>query len=345
MKRKAWSVCIALVAGLALAALALGGGPAAAGTAPPEVCRTGADAAVAASWSSPWVAIPAGSARVFRHNLGGDPDDYAVEMWFRDTDDGLGINRRGYGGLEYDGNKFGAHWQELTANTIKVYRQPEDNGADFVRVRVWIPTSSPGDYESGWTDIDAYETITFTHDLKIPATDLSVGLWFSGTARGIHQYSYGGLTLDGPAQSQGASWHSLSDTIVRVTRSFGDNDVEQERVAVVHADPPDYDSGWEPIAAGVTRSFTHDLNYAPHLLLVRAECQVPPMGNFGGIHQVAAGGDHHFSLGWQGAYLRNLTGNSVAISRLEDDQFCPEVRVRIWKRQVRVYLPIVLRGP
>jgi len=44
------------------------------------------------SWSSGWVDIATDTAVTFTHNLGGDPDDYAVELWFRDTDTGgIGI--------------------------------------------------------------------------------------------------------------------------------------------------------------------------------------------------------------------------------------------------------------
>lgn len=41
-----------------------------------------------ASWSSGWVDIATDTAVTFTHNLGGNPDDYAVELWFRDTDTG-----------------------------------------------------------------------------------------------------------------------------------------------------------------------------------------------------------------------------------------------------------------
>ena len=44
------------------------------------------------------------------HNLGGNPEDYAVELLFEDSDSGgLGINRVAFGGLEVDGTWLGAH--------------------------------------------------------------------------------------------------------------------------------------------------------------------------------------------------------------------------------------------
>ena len=204
-------------------------------------------------WTSGWMDIATGTARPFTHNLGGNPDDYAVELWFLDTDaSGIGINRRNYGGLEVNGSWHGAHWQELTANTVKVYCHSDDVVADRIRIQVWIPPTSP-DYDSEWMPINPGQTITFTHNLDITATDLTVSLWFRGVTRGIHHFGYGGMAVDGPQKMLGAHWHNLTDNTVQVTRHPDDTDVEQVRVVVVHGDPPDYDSlvafgGWKSIA-------------------------------------------------------------------------------------------------
>ena len=350
MKDRSLSVCIALTAGLALALLVLLAGTAIAGPAPPGATSSGAQANSATYWSSPWVVIPTDTVRVFNHNLGGDPDDYAVEVWFLDPDGGLGINRRNYGGLQVSSAWAGAHWQNLTANTIEVYRQPDDDVADRVRVRVWIPIPAREHFESEWMDIAQGETITITHNLGITATELTVGLWFSGTARGIHHYGYGGLTVDArPPERRGAFWHSLTDTTLKVVRFPQDSDVEQVHAVVVHADPPHYDSlvaqgGWQDIVAGTTFTFPHGLQWNPNLLLVRAECYSPPLQGVGGIHQLFSGGNYDPVFGWQGTDLRNLRPNSVAVARRSDDGLCPRVRVRIWQRSVRVYLPLMLRG-
>jgi hypothetical protein len=309
----------------------------------------------AASWSSGWVTIVTDTSQVFTHNLGGDPDDYAVELWFLDTNDGLGINRCGYGGLEAVGNWYGAHWQNLTTNTIQVHRQPQDTVADRVRIRVWTPlTPTTGYYASPWTDINT-GTITLTHGLGITDTDLTVGLWFSDTDLGIHNYGYGGLAVDPDppthtGRMQGAHWHNLTTNTVQVTRHPDDIYVEQVRVFVVHGAPPDYDSledssigGWKSIGAGETFTFTHSLNWNPNMLLVRGECYSSTVGG-PGIHQWFAGGNHDWFVGWQGTNLQNLTRNTVAVVRWADDQVCPQVRVRIWKRSQQVYLPIVLKN-
>jgi hypothetical protein len=299
----------------------------------------------ATAWSSPWSPINQNQTLTFTHNLGGDPDDYAVELWFLDTDGGLGINRCYYGGLETGGNWDGAHWQNLTANTIEVYRQPNDTVADQVRVRVWV--SPTPDYESPWTAINPGQTLTLTHGLVITDTELTVSLWFSGTTRGIHNYGYGGLEAGG--NWYGAYWHNLTTNTVQVTRYPNDTDVQQVRVAVAHGDPPDYDSlvalsGWQTITVGTQFTFTHNLNWNPNMLLVQGECYSPTVGGPGGIHQWFAGGNHDGAIGWQGSNVQNLTSATVQVFRQPNDQVCPQARVRIWKRTAQVYLPIVLKN-
>lgn len=336
------------VGGLALAALLLLAGSAVASNpaGPPDVYPDAAALQDTSSWSSGWVDIAPGTCPVFNHNLGGDPDDYAVELWFLDTDaGGIGINRRNYGGLEVNGSWHGAYWQELTANTIKVCRHSNDVVADRIHIRIWIPPTSP-DYDSGWTNINPGQTIIFPHNLGITATDLTVGLWFSDTIRGIHHFGYGGLAVDGPQEMWGAHWHNLADNTVQVSRHPDDTDIDQVRVIVVHGDPPDYDSlvafgGWKSIAQGLPFTFTHNLNWNPGMLLVRGECYDPAVG---GINQWFSGGNHDWFTGWQGTNMQNLARNTVEVFRRANDQVCPQVRVRIWKREFKVYLPIVLKA-
>jgi hypothetical protein len=200
-------VGIAALTGLALAALPLlvGQFTAVAGPGPTAGSEQSLGPAAASSsvraWTSGWVPIAQDTCRIFNHSLGGDPDDYVVELWFLDTDEGIGINRANYGGMEYQGNWHGGHWEQLTASTIKVCRQQDDRAADQVRIRISIPPRTP-EYSSGWTDVNAGTTI-FTHGLGIAATDMTVSLWFSGTDRGIHQFAYGGLALDLPRRCWG----------------------------------------------------------------------------------------------------------------------------------------------
>ena len=303
-----------------------------------------ASAVAATAWSSGWIPVNQGQSRTLQHNLGGDPDDYGVELWFRDTSGQSGINRRGYGGLEWNNNRVGAYWHHLTTNMISVSRLADDTAADEILVRVWEVPTSP-DYDSGWTSINAGQTHTFNHNLGIVAEDLTVGLWFSGPTVGIHHRGFGGMVVDSPLELRGASWHNLTDNSVQVTRGADDAGVERVRVVVVEGDPPDYDSGWQPVSAGGFVVLPHSLSWNPTLLLVRGECyDQPPFPLQLGIHQVSAGGSHHPVFGWQGAHLQNLTSNSIEVVRGSDDLICAQVRVRIWQRGFRVHLPMITRN-
>lgn len=310
------------------------------------------DSTSAAFRSSGWQPIAPGGTYTFTHGLGIDPDNYAVEVWFRDTDPDMGIHRFAYGGVDANGPKIGAYWEHLTANTIRVHRNMQDTTVDDVLVRVWIvpPATPPTGYDSTWTPISAGATDTFTHGLNITPTDLTVGLWFSGTARGIHNYAYGGLSVNLPStMSLGAHWHNLTTNTVQVTRLQDDTDVEEVRVIVIHGDAPDYDSlvdlgDWQFIPQNQGFTFTHGLNWNPNMMLVRGECYDPVTA---GINQVWAGGTVQLwgpNPGGKGAHIYRLTANAVSVDRWRFDDVCPEVRVRIWTRELLLYLPLTMNS-
>ncbi|MBU0493633.1 MAG: hypothetical protein KKA73_02840 [Chloroflexi bacterium] len=341
----------ALVAAIVVALLLLAGTyTVIASPAPAVMPDLPGDSTNATSWSSGWQPIAAGTTRVFNHNLGVDPDNYAVEVWFQETDPNVGINRIAYGGVDANGNMIGAYWDHLTSNTISVHRNVQDTAVDSVLARVWIvpPAVPPTGYDSGWTTIST-GIYTFTHGLNITATDLTVGLWFSSTARGIHHFAYGGLSVNGPQLNLGAHWHNLTDNTVQVTRLADDTDVEQVRVIVVQGDAPDYDSlvdlgDWQFIAPNHSFTFTHNLGWNPNMLLVRGECYDPVTA---GINQVWAGGNVQLwgpNPGGKGAHIYGLTADSVTARRWAVDDVCPEMRIRIWRRSVQIYLPLTLRN-
>lgn len=337
----------ALLATIALALLLLVGTyKVIASPSPPAA--SGEDANHATSWDSGWVFVPNSTSREFSHGLGFPPEQYAVEMWFWDLNDGMGINRRYYGSAEENGNDYGANWHKLTANTIRVYHGQEDTAADRIRIRVWVPPVQP-DSDSGWLTILPGETITYYHGLAITATDLTVAMWFSTSnpVMGIHNWGYGGTAYDAYKRMEGAYWHNLTSNSVQVTRYPHDQQVKQVRLVIVHGSTPDYDSlvnpgGWQNLAHG-PNVITHGLNWNPHAMMVRSECYGGVLN--GGIHQQFAGGIHDWfsgSTGWQGANIQNVTTNTVTIFRQPDDQVCPHARVRIWKRSVQIHLPLVL---
>ena len=342
MQNKRMSIWIALVMGISLTALLLLAGNAAAKPPLSAVPDTQPHATTTTVWSSGWVTVAAGTCQMFNHNLGTDPEDYVVSILFWDTDGDLGVNLRNYGGLEFGGNLFGVYWEHLDFNTISVCRMSNDIGADQINVRIWI-RDEPPDYDSGWIDVSPGSVNGLHHNLGITTAELAVSLWFSGTNKGIHQYGYGSLTIDNPTTHLGAYWRSLTTNTISIVRVEDDVDIEQVRVVVVHSNPPDYDSGWQPIDTGTVLTLTHNLRWPVYETLVRGECKFF-LGDDPDINQLFAGGNHGATIGWQGSNLQNLTANTIQVARRANDVACPQIRVRIWRMAQRTYLPLVMRA-
>jgi hypothetical protein len=296
------------------------------------------------TWSSGWQPIAPGQTLTLYHNLNLPPEQIWVELWFRDVNGRLGINRAGYGGIEYQNKWFGAYWHHFTSNSVQVTRLADDKNADQILVRVW-KIATP-DYDSGWLDFSIGNT-HINHNLGITATDLLAAVWFSGTTKGIHHYGYGTLTVG--KEEHGAYWMRLTDDSIEIYRRIGDVDAEQVRVIVTRPDPPDYDSlvalgDWQAIAPGSMFTFTHNLNWSPSLMTVRADCKDDnPDGQ--GIHHSYAGGDVYSDTVALGSHVQNLKPNTLHVVRRADDKSCDAVRVRIWKRQPpqrQLFLPLIV---
>ncbi len=89
--------------------------------------------------------------RVFQHGIGGDPDNYIVEVKFRGSE--FGIHNFRYGGDYYSTGKvegfnsrppnterywnYGCYWNELSDSSIKVTIMTDDDYIQEVRVRIW----------------------------------------------------------------------------------------------------------------------------------------------------------------------------------------------------------------
>ncbi len=327
------------LAGLALAALLLFAGSAIAGH--PAAASGAAALQDAAGWSSGWVDIATDTATTFTHDLGGDPDDYAVELWLRDTDTGgIGVNSFGAGGFEAGGNLRGAHWQNLTAAGIEVVRRRDDVSADQVRVRVWIP--DPPVWDSGWVSMATDELKSLTHGLGGDVDDYTVGLWFKDTTPegiGINTRCYGGFEASG--QLRGEAWQNLTNATIDVLRYADDPWADQVRVRIFAPDPPDWDSGWTNVATDTANILTHNLGGNPNLYVVRG-WQKDTDDGIGVNHRFVGGFEavgSFFGANWQ-----NLTDTTINFFRQPDDWAADQVRVRIWMREFKIHLPLVLKG-
>lgn len=90
------------------------------------------------AFDSGWQSVAQGASLPLPHNLGGDVTDYVVRYSARSTAEK--VNIIGMGGKEVAGNTIGSYWQELTAATVRVYRSANDQFAQNVRVRIFLPT-------------------------------------------------------------------------------------------------------------------------------------------------------------------------------------------------------------
>ena len=90
------------------------------------------------AYDSGWQTISQGQTKVFSHNLGGNPDNYVVDMTCKSDNATFGINQLYFGGDGRDGARYGAYWRHLTSTSITVYRFSNDAHCDQVRVRIWV---------------------------------------------------------------------------------------------------------------------------------------------------------------------------------------------------------------
>jgi hypothetical protein len=104
------------------------------------------------NYNSGWLTINQDQTLTITHNIGGNVDNYVVDLQFKDLDHGWGTNSvkmggdswvSGHGG-EWDGfyyyvySHYGACWGNLTSTSIKVKRLANDVYADKILVRIWV---------------------------------------------------------------------------------------------------------------------------------------------------------------------------------------------------------------
>jgi hypothetical protein len=351
MKPKSAFLGLSIVLALLIAIL-LPASPTLASPAPePDAGQSSPRSPLDTMWTSGWVDIATSESIMFTHNMGGDIEDYAIQMWFRDTDaGGYGVNNRGYGSIEDNGTWSGVFWRTLTDTHITVGRQPTDPYAEQVRIWIW-PSEADLEYCTGWTAIAPGSTATITHNLGGDVDDYVVKLWFRDPSpSGVHQIYYGGV--EGGGEMYGAYWHGLDATQVQVTRNLDDTDADEFLLCVSTTDLPDWDSGWVDINPDQTVTLNHNLGGNVNRYIVRTEFKSVPVKGAPeapmAIHQFAYGGDASNILTKDATYLganwQNLTDQSITLYRWSDDQLADQIRVRIWLRRMSIYLPVVFRN-
>ncbi len=309
------------------------------------------------NWDSGWRSLTTSESTTLIHNLGGAPEDYIVDMQYRDSSND--VNQRYYGGSDFGTLSFGgtrdnertsAYWRSLNNSNITVYRRPEDSYGVGVRIRIW--TRPAPSYDSGWVSLSAgAAATTLAHNVGGNAAEYLVDMQYKNTGDGINQRYYGGtdlgaLSFGGTRNNEriGAYWRSLNNSHVTVYRRPEDSYAEQVRIRIAHSPQPDfslpsYDSGWTVINQNQPLQFTHNLGGNPDSYLVDLSFKD---SSSNGVNQRSLGGmDHDANYppvgNRTGAYWRSLTSNDIYVFRRAEDSYADRVRVRIWATPKPLY--------
>lgn len=295
-------------------------------------------------YDSGWKAIDPDSTLTLEHNLGGNTDYYLVDMQFK-TSGLLGIHNRNYGLDTYylkngseEYKELGANWHNLNSKSIKVYRGKDELYINLIRVRIWQISSA--DYDSGWSNINQGESKIFQHNLGGPWNDYYIDLQFKHNgAYAIHQLFYGGDQdyNAGFGFIHGAWIGSFDDSHISVSRGRDDSVVNQVRVRIWANPRPKYDSGWQPITKGETKTLNHNLGGDPDFYVIDLQFKdIFPEGIDGyGVNQNQYGSDDYQiypgeDLEFHGGYWLGLTGSQIEVYRAGDEQHADQIRIRIW---------------
>lgn len=86
----------------------------------------------APDYDSGWIALAPGASITKTHDLGGDTDNYLVDIQFRGGAQGLRES------FLYDSTlPKGGTWDSLTNTQINIARAANDTEAPEIRVRIW----------------------------------------------------------------------------------------------------------------------------------------------------------------------------------------------------------------
>lgn len=92
------------------------------------------------AYNSGWQTFTTTGCRTLSHNLGGNADNYVVDLTFKKTGSGtpMGVNNSGIGGDINGADSRGGSWQNLTTTSIEICRWYGDVSTNQIRVRIWV---------------------------------------------------------------------------------------------------------------------------------------------------------------------------------------------------------------
>jgi hypothetical protein len=92
------------------------------------------------AYDSDWFAVASATCETKTHSLGGNVNNYVVDLQHKKTISGspMGINNSGIGGDNDGATARGGSWQNLNTSTIDVCRWYADVSTNELRVRIWV---------------------------------------------------------------------------------------------------------------------------------------------------------------------------------------------------------------
>ncbi len=312
------------------------------------------------TYDSGWFAMNPNTSHIFTHNIGGNPEDYRVDMEFKSDVSTWGINQCYYGGTDfhekspwpggYENDQMGAYWRNLDYNSISVYRLPEDAAcADQVRIRIWnFWTPTRPNYDSGWKPVNPGTSNLFPTNLGGDPDSFLIDLQFKDNSPlfgiGIHQRALGGMDWTAGEEMGGfyQFWTGSPGTNgIILDRREGDTQADSMRARIWQMPKPAFDSGWLGFGSPSTlqcdtTTYTihcdHNLGADPRDFLVDLQFK----NSIGLINNTGYGGyevTYGLSLDYghrMGAYWQALDENTITITRRADEPYIELARVRIW---------------
>lgn len=299
-------------------------------------CRVRIWRAPVPDWDSGWVSLAAGMGQTLSHGLGGDSDDYVVDLMFRT---GATVHQRFVGKDQYDSasgfQHRGVAWSALGTTSVRIHRGADDVFCDETRVRIFLrPEPS---WDSGWQSLTQNSTKIIDHDLGGPWNDFYLDLQLRDADHGfgVNGYYLGGDMASAPSTT-GAWWMNLSGTYIRVERGNVDIYADEARVRIWATRAPAYDSAWRAVSTGSNGVFDHGVSGDPDDYVVDVQLNDVDGTLGSGINAYKLGRDRMYDRGAaasdnRGVYWYGLTGSSLWVRRMAQDLTGEHVRVRIWQ--------------
>ncbi len=300
------------------------------------------------TYDSGWFAMNPNTSHIFPHNIGGNPEDYRVDMEFKSDNSNWGINQCYFGGMDihekspyppgYEYDQMGAYWRNLDYDSVSVYRLPEDNVcADQVRIRIWnFWTPTRPDFDSGWKAVNPGTSNFLPTGLTTNPDSLLIDLQFKDSGFpiniGIHSRALGGMdwTLGEEIGGFYSFWAPTGTLIF--DRRADDTQADSMRARIWQMPKPAYDSGWQSFGDGYTILCDHNLggNPADFVVDLQFKDSVGFINNAGyGGYEVTYGLSPDYGHR-MGAYWQALDEDSVVITRRAEEPYIKQARLRIW---------------